>query len=75
MSGSRLEAKWSHLQAGGVTVDLYMKRAADTTWTKLLEATDNGQYGGTPPITAPGYEGIRTDFMDVQFNNYELEKI
>ncbi len=60
---------------GGVTVDLYMKRANETSWTKLLEATDNGQYGGTAPITAAGYEGIRTDFMDVEFNNYHLEKI
>jgi hypothetical protein len=58
-----------------VTVDLYMKRANETSWTKLLEASDSGQYGGTPPITAAGFEGIRTDFMDVQFENYELKTI
>ncbi len=61
--------------SGAVTIDLYMKRANETSWTKLLESTDSGQYGGTPPITAAGFEGIRTDFMDVQFNNYHLEKI
>lgn len=60
---------------GGVTIDFYMKRANESSWTKLLEATDNGQYGKTPPIKDAGYEGIRTDFMDVQFENFELKKI
>jgi hypothetical protein len=60
---------------GGVTIDFYMKRAGETSWTKLLEATDNGQYGKTPPITAGGYAGIRTDFMDVKFEEYKLNTI
>lgn len=60
---------------GAVTVSLYMKREDETQWSKILEAEDSGQYDRTPPITAPGYEGIRTDFMDVEFKDYRLEKI
>jgi len=61
--------------SGGVNVILYMKRANETSWSKLVEASDTGQYGGTAPITAAGYGGIRTDFMDVKFENYKLETI
>jgi len=39
-------------------------------WTPIVEAEDSGQYGGAP-ITAPGHAGIRTDFMDVEFDGYE----
>lgn len=60
---------------GSVRVSLYMKRENETSWTRLLEATDKGQYGATPPITASGYAGIRTDFMDVRFDMYKLTKI
>ncbi|HUQ30181.1 MAG TPA: hypothetical protein VM103_01535 [Candidatus Paceibacterota bacterium] len=59
-----------------VTLTLYMKRAGETVWTKLLSAKDaDKKYGTTPAIRGAGYAGIRTDFMDVKFDNYRLEKI
>jgi len=62
-------------ESGTVTVTLSMKRAGGT-WEQLLKATDTGKnFGGTPPITESGYTGIRTDFMDVQFDNYRLETL
>lgn len=61
--------------SGGVNVILYMKRANESVWTKLVEANDSGQYGSTPPITAAGYGGIRTDFMDIKFENFKLQTI
>ncbi|QQG38393.1 MAG: hypothetical protein HYS26_02495 [Candidatus Kaiserbacteria bacterium] len=60
---------------GSVTVRLFMQRAGQSTWTKLLEVRDSGQYGGTQPIRAAGYTGIRTDFMDVQFDTFRAEAI
>jgi hypothetical protein len=69
----RTETKTS--ASGGVTVSLYLKRANETSWTKILEASDTGQYGSTPPITGKGYGGIRTDFMDVKFDNFKAEVI
>lgn len=71
--GLRSETKT--LSDGGVRITLYMRKSGEAAWTKLLEANDSGQFGGTPPIAEAGYAGIRTDFMDVRFENYRLEKI
>jgi len=38
----------------------------------LLEAVDTGAVGG-PPINQAGFAGIRTDFMDVEFDRLVLE--
>lgn len=55
-----------------VTVSLYADIGRTGNWKKILSATDDGkQYGGAP-ILAPGYVGIRTDFMDVEFNNFQI---
>lgn len=43
-------------------------------WVPLIEAEDSGQYGG-PAITVTGHAGIRTDFMDVEFNDYDAIEI
>lgn len=59
---------------GSVTLRLFVQQA-DGSWKKLLEARDYGQYGGTSPITAKGYLGIRTDFMDVAFDSFRAENI
>ncbi len=59
---------------GTVTVTLYMQRAGGA-WKQLLQATDTGKNFGTTPITASGYAGIRTDFMDVKFDSFKLEAL
>ena len=59
---------------GSVTIRLYMGAAAGD-WILVLSAVDNGvQYANTPAIP-PGLIGIRTDFMDVQFQNFHAETI
>ncbi len=60
---------------GNVTLALFMRYIGSNTWTKLLEATDSGQYGGTIPITGSGSAGIRTDFMDVRIDSFRLENL
>ncbi len=62
-------------EGGTVTVSLYMKRAGESTWKLLLKATDTGKNFGATPITTAGFGGIRTDFMDVKFDNIKLENI
>lgn len=57
---------------GSVTVTLYSDIGKTGTWKQVLQATDSGQYGSTKPITSAGSVGIRTDFMDVQFQNFEV---
>lgn len=61
---------------GNVTVKLFMKKDGETTWKELLRATDDGtKFGSTTPITGNLPIGIRTDFMDVEFDNFKAERI
>lgn len=60
---------------GSLTLRLFMKRANETSWTKLLETKDSGNFGGTPAITGAGNGGIRTDFMDVRFESFRMEAL
>ncbi|HLC78673.1 MAG TPA: hypothetical protein VJH92_06115 [Candidatus Nanoarchaeia archaeon] len=52
---------------GSVTIKLYMDRGWSGAWTLIAQAIDKSS-----PIKTKGYAGIRTDFMDVVFDNYEL---
>jgi hypothetical protein len=60
---------------GQVVIELFLSNRGERSEMPLLEAQDTGQYGNTAPITDPGLVGIRTDFMDVQFQNLRLETI
>ena len=56
---------------GGVTVRLELDDSTlGSGWTPIIEAVDSGQYGGAA-ITVTGHAGIRTDFMDIEFQGYE----
>jgi hypothetical protein len=71
-----LRSETSTGQNGAVTVKLYMKKEGETKWTLLLNSTDDGKkFGTTAPIAGAGLVGIRTDFMDVEFDNFKAEKI
>ena len=70
-----LRSEVSTLADGSVEVKLFTKLPTDPGWSEVLDAADSGQYDGTPPISAAGFAGIRTDFMDVEFQNYKLEKL
>jgi hypothetical protein len=39
-------------------------------WLPVFDVLDNGLAFGGAAITASGYGGVRTDFMDVEFENY-----
>jgi hypothetical protein len=53
---------------GSVTIQVYTDVSWKGIWTLALTAVDDGSSGA--PITAAGYGGIRTDFMDVIFDSY-----
>lgn len=58
-----------------VSVRLYIKMNRADEWRLVAEAVDNmSNYGGNP-IFEEGYAGIRTDFMDVEFDNYRIEEV
>lgn len=57
---------------GSARIDLYMKRAGETSWTLLISGTDDGVRYGNTPVISSGSAGIRTDFMDVKFDRFRV---
>lgn len=50
---------------GSVSIKLYMDQNRTGNWVLVLETTDINS-----PILNEGYGGIRTDFMDVEFDDF-----
>ena len=58
---------------GSVLLTLYLDQTNTGHYAEVAHATDvNGKYGGTPVIANAGYAGIRTDYQDVFFNDFEV---
>ncbi|MEJ0002217.1 MAG: hypothetical protein WDN09_03540 [bacterium] len=60
---------------GTVTIKLYVDKDRTGKWVLAAQAEDDGKSYGGAPIKAAGYGGIRTDFMDVQFDDYSIVKL
>jgi len=58
-------------QNGITSLTLFIKE--DEAWKKVLSATD-GLTDDSPSITS-GFVGLRTDFMDVEFDDFRVETI
>ena len=57
-----------------VHVQVYIDIGRKGIWNKVIDVVDDGKkYGGTA-ITKEGFAGIRTDFMDVSFDDYKIEE-
>lgn len=57
--------------AGGVDIRVEVDHPSlGSGWTAVLSATDSGGSFGGSAIAGPGHAGLRTDFMDVEFENY-----
>ncbi len=54
---------------GSVNIKLYIDKNWNGVWKLAADVNDNY------PITSKGYAGIRTDFMDVIFDNYNANEI
>jgi hypothetical protein len=67
-----IKSRISNLAGGGVQIQVYWDRLDGQGWRLLLEAVDTGAVGG-PPINQSGFAGIRTDFMDVEFDRFVVE--
>jgi len=57
-----------------VTIKLYTDNGKTGNWVLVAEAKDDGKIYGGPVISSEGYAGIRTDFMDVSFEDYKITK-
>ncbi len=57
-----------------VSIKVYTDIGRTGQWELVAEALDDGSIGGAP-LTAPGTGGVRTDFMDVFFDDYEIRDL
>lgn len=55
-----------------VSIKLYTDFEKKGVWTLAAEALDDGETYGGGAFTGPGHTGIRTDFMDVEFDDFRL---
>jgi len=58
-----------------VTVKLYIDKNQSGNWQLVLESVDNNAKYGGEAIKSAGYGGIRTDFMDVDMDNYKIQEL
>lgn len=67
-----LKTVTKNLSGGRVLIDVYADFGRTGTWTKVAEAVDDGRSFGGAALTDAGHTGLRTDFMDVEFDDYTL---
>lgn len=70
--GVKSEVK--NIPGGSVSVKLYADKGWTGVWQLVAQVVDDGTRYGSP-ITNYGYGGIRTDFMDVKFENFKYNQI
>ncbi|MCK5588982.1 MAG: hypothetical protein KAI16_01580 [Candidatus Pacebacteria bacterium] len=58
-----------------VEIKIFIDEKRTGNWELVLVAIDDGKSYGGEAILSEEYAGIRTDFMDVKFDNYKIEDI
>lgn len=60
---------------GSVTVELWLDKNDTGSYEKVLSATDRPGVHGSGVIRDAGYVGIRTDYMDLFFDDYKIREL
>ena len=55
-----------------ISIKLFIDKENNGNWQLALEAKDDGRSYGGAAILSEGYAGIRTDFMDAEFDRYQI---
>lgn len=61
--------------SGVVHLTLFIDKDGTGEWTYVLSAQDDGESYGGGALTQDGLSGIRTDFMDLEFDDYLIGEI
>ena len=69
-----LRAEFMNNPGGRVRIVLYIDPGPGG-WVLVFDVLDDGRAFGGPAITTSGYGGVRTDFMDVELENYWAVKL
>lgn len=59
---------------GSVTIEVYVDKAGNGSWSLAARALDNGTTWGSP-IRGGAHAGIRTDFMDVDVSRHTIKEL
>lgn len=70
-----LRSEVLNMPDGKVEIRLYTDLGWTGKWNLVASAVDDGKSYGGAAFTEEGYGGIRTDFMDVQFENFRFQNI
>lgn len=70
----KLRSELVNLDSTRVSIKLFIMMPGETTWKLAAETIDDGKKYGGASIMTTGYAGIRTDFMDAEFDNYRITK-
>ena len=71
--GLRSEIRTSNDET--VNIKDFVDNGKTGNWVLIAEAKDDGRSYGGGAILSEGYAGARTDFMDVEFDDYRLVKM
>jgi hypothetical protein len=63
----------TNIGSQAVDIKFYVDLDQTGDWQLVLETQDKGSAFGSAPLFDPGRAGIRTDFMDVVFQNYKIQ--
>ena len=58
---------------GSVNLKLYINMDDSNKWRLILDVDDSLASSGSSPFTTPGNIGIRSDFMDVDFSDFQAK--
>lgn len=56
-----------------VVIKVFVKLLPKKKWQEVITVEDNGKKYGGPAILDSAFAGVRTDFMDVEFDNYKIK--
>jgi hypothetical protein len=67
-----LKSRVENIGNDQVSIKLFMDMGRTGNWNLIAETLDDGVKYGGKIINEPGFGGIRTDFMDVEFDDYKM---
>lgn len=71
----RLKTEIRNLSSNKVSIAYYIDKGNVGTWTPVVTVIDDGISFGGAALVSAGLTGIRTDFMDVSFDDYIVQSI
>jgi len=70
-----IKSEVRNIEDDTVEIKFYMDPEQKGEWQLVLETKDRPGENGKKTFLEKGYAGIRADFMDVRFRNYEILKL